>query len=194
MRKLSERIVTVTGGNEAGADLVLVQPFLLCYVNHVLMLTSIFLSIISIRKRERFVSKQGQSPPHIHSKAGITVKWSIVWNEKFHWKKRLVFESLNWRNHHFVEYHCFFYYYYSYLELNVLRKRPYGTKGSLKLTTSSVSGGKGVHWMRVDLKTNTFKSKIQLVSVFKKVKLWFIWGASESGRSLQYFFETVPCY
>lgn len=78
MRKLSERIVTVTGGNEAGADLVLVQPFLLCYVNHVLMLTSIFLSIISIRKRERFVSKQGQSPPHIHSKAGITVKWSIV--------------------------------------------------------------------------------------------------------------------
>ena len=189
MRKLSERIVTVTGGNEAGADLVLVQPFLLCYVNHVLMLTSIFLSIISIRKRERFVSKQGQSPPHIHSKAGINVKWSIVWKEKFHWKKRLVFESLDWRNHHFVEYHCFFYYYYSYLELNVLRKRPYRTKGSLKLTTSSVSGGKGVHWMRVDLKTNTFKSKIQLVSVFKKVKLWFIWGASESGRSISTFLK-----
>ena len=34
---------TVTGGNEAGVDLVLIQPFLLCYVNHVvLMLTSIF--------------------------------------------------------------------------------------------------------------------------------------------------------
>ena len=31
---------TVTGGNEA--DLALIQPFLLCYVNHVLMLTSIF--------------------------------------------------------------------------------------------------------------------------------------------------------
>ena len=33
---------TVTGGNKAGVDLVLIQPFLLCYVNHVLMLTSIF--------------------------------------------------------------------------------------------------------------------------------------------------------
>ena len=33
---------TVAGGNEAGVDLVLIQPFLLCYVNHVvLMLTSI---------------------------------------------------------------------------------------------------------------------------------------------------------
>ena len=33
----------VTGGNEAGFDLVLIKPFLLCYVNHVvLMLTSIF--------------------------------------------------------------------------------------------------------------------------------------------------------
>ena len=34
---------TVTGGNEAGVDLVLVQPFLLYYVNRVfLMLTCIF--------------------------------------------------------------------------------------------------------------------------------------------------------
>ena len=34
---------TVTGGNEAGVDLVLIQPFLLYYVNHVVvMLTSIF--------------------------------------------------------------------------------------------------------------------------------------------------------
>ena len=34
---------TVTGGNEANVDLVLIQPFLLYYVNHVvLMLTSIF--------------------------------------------------------------------------------------------------------------------------------------------------------
>ena len=55
--------------------------------------------------------------------------------------------------------------------------------------TPMVSGGKGVHWMRVDLKTNTFKSKIQLVSVFKKVKLWFIWGASESGRSISTFLK-----
>ena len=34
---------TVTGGKEAGVDLVLVQTFLLNYVNHVfLMLTCIF--------------------------------------------------------------------------------------------------------------------------------------------------------
>ena len=34
---------TVTGGNKAVVDLVLIQTFLLCYVNHVvLMLTSIF--------------------------------------------------------------------------------------------------------------------------------------------------------
>ena len=35
------------------------------------MLTSIFFSIISIRKGKRFVSKQGQPQPHIHSKAVI---------------------------------------------------------------------------------------------------------------------------
>ena len=29
---------TVTGRNEAGADLVLIQPFLLYYVNHVLLM------------------------------------------------------------------------------------------------------------------------------------------------------------
>ena len=34
---------TVTGGNEANVDLVLIQPFLLYYVNHVIfMLTSLF--------------------------------------------------------------------------------------------------------------------------------------------------------
>ena len=75
---------TVTGENEAGVDLVLIQPFLLCYENHVvLMLTSIFLSIISIRKGKRFVSKQGQPQPHIHSKVRITVKWSILMTTLF---------------------------------------------------------------------------------------------------------------
>ena len=34
---------TVTGGNEAGVDLVLIQSFLLYYINHVfLVLTGIF--------------------------------------------------------------------------------------------------------------------------------------------------------
>ena len=52
---------TVTGGHEAGVDLVLIQPCLLYNVNHVvLMLTSIFISKIYIRKGRRFVSKQDQ--------------------------------------------------------------------------------------------------------------------------------------
>ena len=60
---------TLTGGNEAGVDLVLIQPCLLYYVNHVvLMLTSIFISKIYIRKGRRFVSKQDQPQPHVHSK------------------------------------------------------------------------------------------------------------------------------
>ena len=61
---------------QARVDLVLIQPkFLLYYVNHVFfMQTGIFLSIISIRKGKRFVSKQGQPQPHIHSKAGTLFK------------------------------------------------------------------------------------------------------------------------
>ena len=46
---------TVTSGSEAGVDLVLIHPFPLCYVNHIVLW--------------RFVSKQGQPQPHIPSKA-----------------------------------------------------------------------------------------------------------------------------
>ena len=47
------------GGNEARVYLVLMQ-LLLSYANHVvLMLTSIFISIISIRKQKRFVLRNG---------------------------------------------------------------------------------------------------------------------------------------
>ena len=54
-----------------------IQPFLLYYVIHVvLILGSIFLSVTSITKGRRFVLKQGQPQPHIHSKARITVKGS----------------------------------------------------------------------------------------------------------------------
>ena len=43
LRLVSITHFTVAGENEAGVDLVLIQPFLLYYVNHVfLMLTSIF--------------------------------------------------------------------------------------------------------------------------------------------------------
>ena len=62
---------TGTGANEAGVDLVLIQPFLLYYVNHVVVMLTFFFSKISIRKRKRFVLKQGQPQPHVHSKARI---------------------------------------------------------------------------------------------------------------------------
>ena len=60
---------TVTGQEKRlELTLFLIQTFLLYYVNHVaLMLTSIILSIISIRKGRRFVSKQGRPRPHVHS-------------------------------------------------------------------------------------------------------------------------------
>ena len=45
---------TVTGGNEAGVDVILIQPFLLYYVNHVLRY---ILNIIFIRKGKRFVTR-----------------------------------------------------------------------------------------------------------------------------------------
>ena len=46
------------GANKAEVDLVLIQPYHLYYVNHVvLMLTIIFFSKIFIRKEMRFVSK-----------------------------------------------------------------------------------------------------------------------------------------
>ena len=67
----------VTGGNEVGTDLVLIQPFLLYYVNLVLsILNSIFLGIISIRKGKRFglasLSLKGQDAKP------TTVKWPIL--------------------------------------------------------------------------------------------------------------------
>ena len=59
-------------GSEVDGDLVLIQTFLLYYVNQViLMLTSIFQGTISITKQRRFVSKQGQPQPHIHAKARV---------------------------------------------------------------------------------------------------------------------------
>jgi len=62
---------TATAENEAGVDLVLIQPFLLYYVNHVvLMLSSIFKHNFH-KKRKRFVSKQDQLKPHVRSKARI---------------------------------------------------------------------------------------------------------------------------
>ena len=64
---------TVIDGSEDDGDLVLIQTFLLYYVNQViLILTSISESrTISITKQRKFVSKQGHCQPHIHSKARV---------------------------------------------------------------------------------------------------------------------------
>ena len=53
--KLQIAHFTVAGENEAGVDLVLIQPFLLYYVNHVfLMLTSIFYAKFTLEKDRGF--------------------------------------------------------------------------------------------------------------------------------------------
>ena len=59
----------VTRGNEAEVDLVLIQPFLLYHVNHVVLANWYLLIIISMRKGKRFVSKQVQPQPQVHSKS-----------------------------------------------------------------------------------------------------------------------------
>ena len=44
-------LFTVSGGNEAGIDLVLIEPFLLCYVHHVVVtLTHIFQALFPLEK------------------------------------------------------------------------------------------------------------------------------------------------
>ena len=53
---------TVTGENEAGVDLVLIQPFLLYYVNHVfLMLTSIFKQNLHYERNEVCIKTRSTS-------------------------------------------------------------------------------------------------------------------------------------
>ena len=55
---------TVTGGNKAGVDLVLIVKTTVTKHVAVTQTTVNFYSIIFIRKRRRFVSKQGQPQPH----------------------------------------------------------------------------------------------------------------------------------
>ena len=70
----------VTGGNEAGVDIVLIQPFLLYYVNHVFQ-TGIFKH--NFHKKRTEVCINTRSTSGSHSLKGwdsklTTVKWSIV--------------------------------------------------------------------------------------------------------------------
>ena len=53
---------TVAGENKAGVDLVLIQPFLLYYVNHVfLMLTSIFKQNLHCKRNEVCIKTRSTS-------------------------------------------------------------------------------------------------------------------------------------
>ena len=77
---------TVTGGNEAGVDLVLIQLFQFYYINHVLlMLNRSFQVKFTLENWGRkFVSKQGQPQPQFPFRSWntkpATVKWPIGWN------------------------------------------------------------------------------------------------------------------
>ena len=54
--------LTVIGGNEDGVDLVLIQPFLLGYVNHVfLMLTGIFEQNLHLEREEVCIKTRSTS-------------------------------------------------------------------------------------------------------------------------------------
>ena len=39
-----------------------------------------FFSMIFIRKGKKFVSKQGQSQPHVHLEASVTLLITIIWS------------------------------------------------------------------------------------------------------------------
>ena len=58
-------------GGETGVHLVLIQTFLLYYVNQVVLSWLVFFKAMSITKQKRFVSKQGHRQPHIHWKAWV---------------------------------------------------------------------------------------------------------------------------
>ena len=70
LKSVKENNSLVRDGNEAGVELVLIQPYLLSYANEVVFNANSFSSSkISIRRQWRFESKQSQSQSHIHSKA-----------------------------------------------------------------------------------------------------------------------------
>ena len=78
--------LTVTGGNEDGVDLVLIQPFLSLLCKSCFSSANwYFLSKIYICKGRKFVSRQGQPQPHVHSKARIlsTLKNYICKGRRF---------------------------------------------------------------------------------------------------------------
>ena len=72
---------TVTGANEAGVDLVLIQPFLLYYVNHVVVMLTFFFEQ-NFHKKKKEVCIKTRSTSASRSLKGwdttpTAVKWSI---------------------------------------------------------------------------------------------------------------------
>ena len=59
-------LFTVASGNEARVDSVLIQPFLLYYVNHVTFLRKIII-MHTFHKKSREVFINTSSPPSLHS-------------------------------------------------------------------------------------------------------------------------------
>ena len=80
---------TVTDGNDTAVDLVLIQPFLLSYLNHVLMLTSIFF-------KHNFYKKLNNSHELKHTNHDLNKTWELgqplqqpvrQWSSEF-WSQR----------------------------------------------------------------------------------------------------------
>ena len=57
---------TVTGGNKTEVDIVLIQPFLLYYVNHVFLIQTGIFKHNFHKKRKEVCIKTGQPQAHIH--------------------------------------------------------------------------------------------------------------------------------
>ena len=68
LKQILVALFTVAAGNEARVDSVLIQPFLLFYVNHgILVLTIIIIIMHTFHKKSREVCINTSSPPSSHS-------------------------------------------------------------------------------------------------------------------------------
>ena len=66
LRQILVAIFTVAAGNEARVDSVLIQPFLLYYVNHVIFVLIIII-MRTFHKKSREICINTSSPPSSHS-------------------------------------------------------------------------------------------------------------------------------
>jgi len=66
LKQILVALFTVAAGNEAGVDSVLIQPFLLSYVNHGIFVLTIII-MHTFHKKRREVCINTSSPPLSHS-------------------------------------------------------------------------------------------------------------------------------